>query len=321
MRAIPPQALPADMAHVMGKIAMYSMTGFASKSTMTELDGIDLVLEWDIRAVNGPGLDIRFRLPESVVFIEKNLREQLAATVSRGTVNVALKVQYHGGAALGMIDHSVLDSVLAGLTAVTAKAQSMGVQLAPPSALDVLGWRSVLPSGQDFAAIDPANLGQIVAADFGLLLEDFNAMRLSEGGELVRILDGVLDQIAALTPAARDILPERRHHVTEVMRKALEHLTEAARPDAARVEQELALIAIKADVTEEIDRLAAHCDAARALLRGGRAAGRKLDFLTQELNREANTLCSKSQHLGLSRIGLDLKAAIDQMREQVQNLE
>ncbi|WFE76343.1 YicC/YloC family endoribonuclease [Roseinatronobacter sp. S2] len=300
---------------------MYSMTGFASKSTATAIDGVDLDLEWDMRSVNGRGLDVRLRLPEGIGFIEKKLRDRLAACVSRGNVTVTLKASFRGVTSIGMIDHTVLDAVLAGMTAVTAKAQSIGVQLSAPSALDVLAWRSVMPSGHDFAAFDTANLGQIVAQDFELLLHDFNAMRLSEGQKLAQVIDAMLDRIDALTMAARDLLPERRRALAEAMRKAAEHLTEAVRPDGARIEQELALIAIKADVTEELDRLSAHCDAAKDLLQQDGGIGRRLDFLTQEFNREANTLCSKAQHLGLSRIGLELKAVIDQMREQVQNLE
>lgn len=300
---------------------MYSMTGFAGKTTSVSVDGFDLNLEWDIRSVNGRGLDIRVRVPEGIGFIEKKLRDRLAESVVRGNVSVTLKAGFRGAAAIGMIDHAVLDSVLSGLTAVTAKAQSIGVQLSAPTALDVLGWRAVLPAGHDFAAFDQANLGRIVAQDFEALLQDFNLMRHDEGQKLGQVIDRMLDQIAALTTAARDILPERRLALAESLQKAAAHVNDAVRPDGVRLEQELALIAIKADVTEELDRLDAHCAAARELLQKDGGVGRRLDFLTQEFNREANTLCSKAQHIGLSRIGLELKAVIDQMREQVQNLE
>ncbi|MDD7971260.1 YicC/YloC family endoribonuclease [Roseinatronobacter alkalisoli] len=300
---------------------MHSMTGFASKSTLTTIDGIELELEWDIRSVNGRGLDIRMRLPDAIGFIEKSIRTRLSSVIARGNVSVTLKMHIRNVANVGTIDHDALDSVMAAMTAVMAKAQAVGVRLTEPSALDVLGWRAVLSAGQDFAAIDLAKLGEIVAQDFDLLLDCFNAMRHQEGQTLVQVIAAQLDQIGVMTVAARALLPERRQAMAEHMRKAILQLTDMARPDSLRVEQELALIAVKADVTEELDRLAAHCDTARELLETGGPAGRKLDFLTQEFNREANTLCSKAQHLGLSRIGLDLKAVIDQMREQVQNLE
>ena len=147
-------------------------------------------------------------------------------------------------------------------------------------------------------------------------------MRASEGAALRSILSGQLDQIAGLVEQAAGAAQAREGQMAETLRAQLARVTDNADPvDEPRVAQELALIAVKSDITEELDRLRAHVGAARDLLSQGVPIGRKLDFLSQEFNREANTLCAKSQHTGLTAIGLDLKAVIDQMREQVQNVE
>jgi len=154
------------------------------------------------------------------------------------------------------------------------------------------------------------------------LIEHFVSMRAQEGDALANVLAGQVTQIETLTAEAAKLAEARRESVAETLRKNLARvLDNAAGADPDRVAQELALLAVKADVTEEIDRLGAHVGAARALLDKGGAVGRKLDFLMQEFNREANTLCSKSQSTELTSVGLALKAVIDQMREQVQNVE
>jgi uncharacterized protein (TIGR00255 family) len=154
------------------------------------------------------------------------------------------------------------------------------------------------------------------------VLADFKAMRAAEGTALQGVIATQLDRIADLLTQARAEAEARQATAGTTLRAAVAKLLEAADGiDPSRLAQELALIAVKNDVTEELDRLTAHVDAARALLAEAGQVGRKFDFLTQEFMREANTLCSKSQSLGLTRIGLDLKTVIDQMREQVQNVE
>ncbi|HDR29098.1 endoribonuclease YicC domain-containing protein, partial [Rhodovulum sp.] len=159
-------------------------------------------------------------------------------------------------------------------------------------------------------------------ADLDRLIDDFTAMRAAEGAALEALLRDQLAQIADLVKDAARAAEARREHMAESLRANLARVldnSEGADPD--RVAQELAMIAVKSDVREELDRLSAHVEAARALLDADGPIGRKLDFLMQEFNREANTLCSKSQSTPLTRIGLDLKHVIDQMREQVQNVE
>jgi uncharacterized protein (TIGR00255 family) len=169
---------------------------------------------------------------------------------------------------------------------------------------------------------DTTALRDAILADFEAPLADFLAMRAAEGAALATILCDQLDQIAALTEQAARAAEARRADMAGVLRAQLARVMDNADgADPSRIAQELALIAVKSDVTEEIDRLRAHVAAARALLAETAPIGRKLDFLSQEFNREANTLCSKAQNTALTAIGLDLKSVIDQMREQVQNVE
>jgi len=169
---------------------------------------------------------------------------------------------------------------------------------------------------------DTEALSKHLAQDFGSVADSFVDMRQGEGAALADILGTQFTQIETLVEQADAQLADRADAVKEAMRQQLARVVEADQSvDPQRVAQELALIAVKGDITEELDRLRAHVKAARALLATNAPAGRKLDFLAQEFNREANTLCSKSQNADLTATGLDLKAVIEQMREQVQNLE
>ena len=300
---------------------MHSMTGYAGGAVSRALDTEIVEWEWDLRAVNGRGLDFRLRLPDGLGRLEKPLRDKLSARVARGNVTIGLRLRLTQGQAGARIDSSVLADVLAALDQVQASAQAKGVLLQAPTALDLLGWRGVLAQGPDLAAMDTDTLDALLLTDFDTVLDAFMAMRQREGQALAEILSAQLDEIARLTQAARALLDQRATDIAAHFRKALAQVQEQSRSDPARIEQELALLAVKADLAEELDRLEAHCAAGRALVQAEEPVGRKLDFLTQEFNREANTLCSKAQHLEMTRIGLDLKAVIDQMREQVQNVE
>ncbi len=300
---------------------MYSMTGYASRAGNQHLDSALLEWEWDMRAVNGRGLDIRIRLPENLGFIEKKLRNSIAARLARGTVSLSLRLRISHPEAVAQVDPDALAGVLSALDLVQSRAQAAGVLLQAPTALDLLGWRGVLQHGPEIAIIPPETLGSILTTDLEVLLEDFVVSRRQEGGALAGVISAQLDEIARLTVAARGLSQQRSADLRAHFQRALAQVQEAARADPARIEQELALLAVKADLTEELDRLDAHCTAGRELLAAAGPVGRKLDFLTQEFNREANTLCSKAQHLKMTRIGLDLKTVIDQMREQVQNVE
>jgi uncharacterized protein (TIGR00255 family) len=218
------------------------------------------------------------------------------------------------------VNPTVLGAVLRALGEVEAAAMDAGVTLAQATAADVLAVRGVLDMSS--ADEDTAPLRAAILADLPALLADFNAMRAAEGTALNGVIAAQLDRIDSLTRAATTEAEARRDATASALRDALAKvIANADGVDEARLTQELALIAVKNDVTEELDRLTAHVAAARDLLAEPGPVGRKFDFLMQEFMREANTLCSKAQALTLTRIGLDLKTVIDQMREQVQNVE
>lgn len=300
---------------------MHSMTGYAGGAVSKAIEAQTAEWEWDLRAVNGRGLDIRLRLPDGLGRLEKPLRDRLSARVARGTITLGLRLRLVQGKAGVRIDTAALSDVLVALDHIQSAAQANGVTLQAPSALEVLGWRGVQAQGPDLATISPESLDALLLADFEQVLDAFVTMRQQEGQALAAVLSAQLDEVARLTQAARSLLDLRATEMAAHFQKALAQVLDKTHADPARVEQELALLAVKADLAEELDRLDAHCAAGRALVHADEPVGRKLDFLTQEFNREANTLCSKAQHLEMTRIGLDLKAVIDQMREQVQNVE
>ena len=295
-----------------------SMTGFAARKGQ----GAGYGWLWDIRSVNGKGLDLRLRVPDWIDGLEQALRTEIGKALSRGNVSLTLKVAKDGqdSADALRVNPAVLQAVLKGLAEVEGAAMSAGLTLAQATAADVLAVRGVLEAAaQDD---DTAPLRAAILADLPPLLADLAAMRAAEGAALQKVIAEQLDRIAALTADARAEAEARRDATAAALKDALAKVMAAADGmDEARIAQELALIAVKQDVTEELDRLTAHVDAARALLAEDGPVGRKFDFLMQEFMREANTLCSKAQALALTRIGLDLKTVIDQMREQVQNVE
>ena len=293
-----------------------SMTAFASRTGA----GHGATWGWELRGVNGRGLDLRLRLPEGLDGLEAALRAALSARLSRGNVTLGLRLQRDEGPAAMRIDRDLLDRVLHALEEVQLRAGDLGITLAQPTSADVLTQRGVMVQA---AATDTSEaLVAALVADFAPLCDDFAAMRAAEGAALSEVIKSQIDQIEALTTAAATAAADRRDAAKENLTAALRRVVEAVGDvDEARVTQELALLAVKSDVAEELDRLRAHVGAARALLADPAPAGRKLDFLAQEFNREANTLCSKAGSTALTAIGLDLKAVIDQMREQIQNVE
>ena len=298
----------------------HSMTGFASR-TGTQ-DGATWA--WEMRSVNARGLDLRLRLPESLAgHLDAKLRAALAKRLSRGHVNLTLRLEQTGAQNKIALDSATLDAVLEALDHIQDRALGLGITLAQPTAADVLAQRGVIQTALDGPDDTAATkLATVLEADFKAVLDDFCEMRAAEGVVLQGVLSAQLTQIETLTKAASVAAEARVPHLKDAMTRALARVLETATDiDEARVAAELALIAVKADVTEEIDRLHAHITAARDLLQDEGPKGRKLDFLTQEFNREANTLCSKSQDATLSSIGVDLKLVVDQMREQIQNVE
>lgn len=295
-------------------MALHSMTGFG------HADGAAEGLGWrvELKSVNNRGLEIRCRLPAMMEAWEAAIREGLGRFIDRGMVNLSLVLGQGSEAGTLSINQAALKQYLS-----VAKALARDHGLEPPGASDLLALRGVV----DFTAavLDEAALArlqQAVLASIEEAARALNASRAGEGARLGAALGALIARIEALVGkaeafAARQPALARQRLEDTLARLQVEH--GALDPD--RLAQEVALMAAKADVREELDRLGAHVAAARALLDGGSPMGRAFEFLTQEFMREANTLCSKSVDGDLTRVGLDLKAAIEQVREQIKNLE
>ena len=293
-----------------------SMTGFAARKGQ----GAGWSWVWDLRSVNGKGLDLRLRVPDWIDGLEPALRAELGRALQRGNVSLTLKVTREQGDAEGglRLNAAALTAVLEALRQVEDAAMATGVTQAQATAADVLATRGVMDAAGVEADTGP--LRSAVLADLPALLAALQDMRAAEGAALAAVIAGQLDVMAGLTADAAKGAAARVDAAAATLRAGVARLMAEAL-DATRLAQELALLAVKSDVTEELDRLTAHIAAARALLSETGQVGRKFDFLMQEFMREANTLCSKAQSLALTRIGLDLKTVIDQLREQVQNIE
>ncbi|KZD11942.1 hypothetical protein AUP43_05550 [Oceanibaculum pacificum] len=292
-----------------------SMTGFAR--TEGQHDG--LAWAWELKSVNGRGLDIRTRLPQGFDGLEALVRQKLGEALKRGNVSVNLTIERKATDTGIRINRAVLDQVLALQADLAGKVDS-----APPRLEALLSVRGIVEAGEEEADTQEARAAREAALAKGLheAVAKLAAARLEEGGRLAAILTGHLERIAALTVQAGTIAAAQPEALKARLRQQVTELLEAspALPEE-KLAQEAALLAARADIREELDRLAAHVAAAGDLMKEGALIGRRFDFLCQEFNREANTLCSKSSDVELTRIGLELKAVIDQLKEQVQNVE
>jgi uncharacterized protein (TIGR00255 family) len=291
-----------------------SMTGFAR----TEGHDGPLSWAWELKSVNSKSLDLRFRLPPGFDALELPLRALVTQRLKRGSISVNLSVARAAGAGNIRVNREALAVVVRLANEIAAE-----VEAAPPRVDGLLALRGVLESG-DEALDEGARERQMKQLNdgFALALEGLASMRASEGARLDAVLSERLNEIAALVKDAEGAAATQPAAIKARLKELITALTEAvpALPEE-RLAHEAALIVAKADIREELDRLQAHVIAARMLLAEGGPIGRRFDFLCQEFNREANTLCSKSADLELTRIGLALKAAIEQLREQVQNIE
>ena len=270
----------------------------------------------EARSVNGRNLEVRFRGPPGFEGLERAAREGAQARFQRGQLTVGLQAKRSEGAGAVRLNLEQLERYLAAGALYVAAGQA-----APPSLDGLLGLRGVIEAAD--AVEDPeaqAALEAAMAASIGLALDGLAAGRAEEGQALDGVLGGLVGQIGELTGKASALASGQPALIKARFEKRLTELAGEAATEE-RILQEAAAMAVKADVQEELDRLRGHVDAARGLLATDGGVGRKLDFLTQEFMREANTLCSKSASSALTSVGLDLKAVIEQFREQVQNVE
>lgn len=296
---------------------MQSMTGFAT--TGGEADGRHW--RWEAKSVNGRGLDVRFRLFDGLASDETPFRAAMQKAFRRGSVSVQLKEEGASEASVATPNTEALSAVIDAARRAEDMADAAGLSLRPASAVDLIAVKGVLEAGSTAGRDDKA-LAKGLAESFGQLIAKLAEARQAEGARIHATLTDQIDQIEALSAQAGEIFDEDQDGAGVRLRAKLAEIADAgAEVSEERLSQELALLAVKGDVREELDRLSAHIAGARELLAADGPVGRKLDFLTQEFNREANTLCSKSSSTALTQCGLDLKVVIDQLREQAQNVE
>lgn len=287
---------------------IHSMTGFARREIQRDWG----TLSWEIRSVNHRYLELAWRLPEELRPLEPVFRKSVGNQLSRGKVDLGLRLRWSDAAQPPIkLNTTVLSQLSGALGELSERLPAIG----PADPLDVLRWPRVMEDTEK-------DLGPVEAAALELLEEavgELRAMRGREGQRLAQMLLERCEAIEKLVAQARERLPEIRAALRE---RTLDKLAQLdVETDSDRVEQELVLLAQKMDVEEELDRLDAHLEEVRRVLQTDEAVGRRLDFLMQEFNREANTLASKSQSNESTRIAVELKVLIEQMREQVQNIE
>jgi uncharacterized protein (TIGR00255 family) len=295
-------------------MALSSMTGFARAHGVSGA----YAWSWELKSVNAKGLDIRFRLPQGWDAAEVAARQRAAEKLSRGTVYCNLTAERKGVAPTVKINEPVLNAVIASLHQLTGK-----IDAAAPTLDGILSLKGVMEVAEEGEREEERQAAEAaIIAGFNAALTDLVAMRRHEGDALATILNARLSEISALTQRAEAAPGRKPEAIKARLAEQVATLLEASqRFDSDRLYQEAIMLASRADVREELDRLAAHVAQAQKLLRDGGPAGRRLDFLAQELNRESNTLTAKANDVELTNIGLELKSVVEQFREQVQNLE
>ena len=292
---------------------IFSMTGFARASGGDGATG----WSWEVKSVNGRALDIRCRLPQGMERLDPAVRNAVSARLQRGNVTVGLRLSQAPEAAAVRVNRAWLDELIA----LAAEYRGRD-DIAPPRLDGMLALRGVIETADLSDEAGDSQDDTAMLATLGEALSELVRERQAEGAALAAALTDRIEEIEALTRQAEALAPSRQEALGERLREQVAALIGAGSPvPEDRLAAELALLAVKIDVTEEIDRLKSHCAAAARHLQEEGAVGRKLDFLAQEFNREANTLCSKASESALTEIGLALKAAIDQFREQAQNVE
>ena len=290
------------------------MTGFARAEGTESGYG----WAWEVRSVNAKALDIRLRLPPGFERLEGAIRGAVSKNVARGSVNGTLALDRSGRTPTLSVNHEALDQVIR-----LAADLATRVDAEKPRIDGLLSIRGVIETTEPQDSEEEREaLDEAIRKSFGDALAALQKARAEEGARLADVVDAHIDEIETLTRQAVAHASTQPAALEARLREQIKSLfEEEARLSEERVAQEVALLLVKADVREELDRLTAHIGAARELMAAGEPVGRRLDFLCQEFNREANTLCSKASDIELTRIGLDLKACIERLREQIQNIE
>ena len=296
-----------------------SMTGFTRRQDEINLNDTTYQWVWEIKSVNAKGMDIKIKLPQWLADCDEIVKRVLGKYFARGTFYASLDIKTDACEQEAELNEPLLNTLIVKLNEVYVNNQELFTKPSPAELLKVSG---VLNIKEKVLSSDELQLlKEALEKSFDGAALDLQQNRRQEGAKIADALEGILQKIQLITQKVEDICKNTADKMREKLQKQIQDLVSSSDVAPERLEQEVLFLVMKADVREELDRLAVHVKTARELLAEGEFVGRRLDFLCQELNRETNTLCSKSADIEQTKYGMELKALIEQFREQVQNVE
>ena len=294
------------------------MTGYASDTILVG----NFSLDAEIKSVNSKSFDLKIYLPEYMTFMENDIRQLVSKQIARGSIVLKIKAKHNDEASSNFtLNNEVLNTAIDEIKTIEQKCDEKNIQFSPLTVLDFFSVKGVWEENK-ISQTDTVELKSVMLDKLPELIKKFIETRRIEGQGLQAILVEKLSSIMEFIKEIDRILPERSRHLKKNFKTALDKIiNEQNQVDENRLEQEIALLVIKQDIQEELDRLKVHIISMQDLVNSSKVVGKKLDFLSQELNREVNTICSKSQYSDLTKLGIEMKTLVDQFREQVQNVE
>ena len=294
------------------------MTGYASDTILVG----DFSLDAEIKSVNSKSFDLKIYLPEYMTFMENDIRQLVSKQIARGSIVLKIKAKHNDEASSNFtLNNEVLNTAIDEIKTIEQKCDGKNIQLSPFTVLDFFSVKGVWEENK-ISQTETLELKSVMLDKLPELIKKFMETRRIEGQGLQAILIEKLSSIMEFIKEIDKILPDRSRHLKKNFKTALDKIiNEQNQVDENRLEQEIALLVIKQDIQEELDRLKVHIVSMQDLVNSSNVVGKKLDFLSQELNREVNTICSKSQYSDLTKLGIEMKTLVDQFREQVQNVE
>ena len=294
------------------------MTGYASDTILVG----DFSLDAEIKSVNSKSFDLKIYLPEYMTFMENDIRQLVSKQIARGSIVLKIKAKHNDEASRNFtLNNEVLNTAIDEIKTIEQKCDEKNIQFSPLTVLDFFSVKGVWEENK-ISQTDTFELKSVMLDKLPELIKKFIETRRIEGQGLQAILVEKLSSIMEFIKEIDKILPDRSRHLKKNFKTVLDKIiNEQNQVDENRLEQEIALLVIKQDIQEELDRLKVHIVSMQDLVNSSNVVGKKLDFLSQELNREVNTICSKSQYSDLTKLGIEMKTLVDQFREQVQNVE
>lgn len=294
------------------------MTGYASDTILVG----DFSLDAEIKSVNSKSFDLKIYLPEYMTFMENDIRQLVSKQIARGSIVLKIKAKQNDEASSNFtLNNEVLNTAIDEIKTIEQKCDEKNIQFSPLTVLDFFSVKGVWEENK-ISQTDTVELKSVMLDKLPELIKKFIETRRIEGQGLQAILIEKLSSIMEFIKEIDKLLPDRSRHLKRNFKTALDKIiNEQNQVDENRLEQEIALLVIKQDIQEELDRLKVHIVSMQDLVNSSKVVGKKLDFLSQELNREVNTICSKSQYSDLTKLGIEMKTLVDQFREQVQNVE